>query len=70
MVEFYPSITVELLYRVIEWVKPLTTLAISDDEIAVIKHARKTLLFSGNTPWIKRCNEPMFDVTMGSYDGA
>ncbi len=68
IVEFYPSITEELLNRVIEWAKPLTT--ISDDEIAIIKHAHKSLLFSGNTPWIKRCNESMFDVTMGSYDGA
>ena len=68
IVEFYPSITEILLDRVIEWAKSLTH--ITDEEISIIKHARKSLLFSGNTPWIKRCTESMFDVTMGSYDGA
>ena len=33
-------------------------------------HARKSLLFKGNAAWVKKGNENMFDVTMGSYDGA
>ena len=33
-------------------------------------HSRKTLLFSNNEPWVKRGNSPMFNVAMGSYDGA
>ena len=70
IIEFYPSITEELLDRVIEWAKPLTS--ISDDEIAIniIKHVRKSLLFYEDSPWIKRNNESMFDVTMGNYDRA
>ena len=33
-------------------------------------HARKSLLFYNNTTWIKKGNDNMFDVTMGSFDGA
>ena len=68
IVEFYPSITEELLDRVIEWAKSITR--ISNEYISIIKHARKSLLFSGETPWVKRSGGTMFDLTMGSYDGA
>ena len=30
----------------------------------------KTLLFDKDEPWVKRGDSPMFDVTMGYYDGA
>ena len=33
-------------------------------------HSRKTLLFNGNEPWVKKGDSPMFDVAMGCYDGA
>ena len=68
IVEFYPSISKELLERVIEWAKTLTP--ISDDDITIIQHARKSLLFAGVTPWVKRNTDSTFDVTMGSFDGA
>ena len=32
-------------------------------------HASKSLLFNNNSTWIKK-NGSLFDVTMGSYDGA
>ena len=32
-------------------------------------HSRKFLLFSDNTVWMKK-GESLFDVTMGSHDGA
>ena len=32
-------------------------------------HSRKSLLFRKDEVWVKREN-PSFDVTMGSYDGA
>ena len=32
-------------------------------------HSRKALLFNKNDVWVKKDN-PNFDVTMGSYDGA
>ena len=40
IVDFYPSITEELLDKVISWAKTITS--ISDDHVAVIKHARKS----------------------------
>ena len=40
------------------------------DEISIIKHARKSLLFNNEKPWIKKDSDSLFDVTIGSYDGA
>ena len=42
---------------------------ISEEEKEIISHARKTLLFDKNKPWVKKDN-PNFDTTMGGYDGA
>ena len=36
----------------------------------IILHARKSLLFSKDKTWEKTINESLFDITMGSYDGA
>lgn len=33
-------------------------------------HARKSLLFDKSSAWIKKGDNPLFDVTMGSFDGA
>ena len=68
IVEFYPSISKELLDRAILWEK--TFVDISDANVRIIRHASKSVLFSGEQPWIKRNNDSMFDVTMGSFDGA
>ena len=68
IVEFYPSITEKLLDRVIVWAKTLTP--ISDEDTAIIKHARKSLLYNRDTPWVKRSGDTLFDVTMGCFDGA
>ena len=38
-------------------------------DINVIHHARKSLLFDGSHTWIKK-QEGLFDVSMGTYDGA
>ena len=37
--------------------------------IKTIYHARKSLLFDKDNVWLKKDN-PEFEVTMGSYDGA
>ena len=70
IVEFYPSITqdLDLLEKVIQWAKTITT--ITDEQETIIHHARKSLLFHDGTPWVKKNNDSMFDVTMGSFDGA
>ena len=68
IVDFYPSITESLLDRAIEFASSFTTLA--HDEIKIIKHSRKALLFSNSSQWVKKQGNEEFDVTMGSYDGA
>ena len=68
IIEFYPSISKELLDNVLNWAKSLTS--ISDDDITIIQHTRKSLLFMGVTPWAKRNTDSLFDITMGSFDGA
>ena len=42
---------------------------IYDQEIRILKHSRKALLFDSKDIWIKNSENPMFDVTMGSLDG-
>ena len=66
--EFYPSITEELLDKAIAWAQNYVT--ISEQQIEIIKHARNSLLFSNGKTCIKQQDNPLFDVTMGSYDGA
>ena len=63
---FYPSITEKLLTDAITFAKQHTS--ITDRDIDIIMHSRKSLLFDQNTAWIKK-NNSSFDVTMGSYDG-
>ena len=68
IVDFYPSISEQLLKLSLEYTKQHTT--VTDEEIEIIMHSRKTLLFDKNEPWVKRGDSPMFDVAMGCYDGA
>ena len=68
IVEFYPSISQDLLEKGIQWDKTITS--ITDEQETIIHHARKSLLFHDGTPWVKKNNDSMFDVTMGSFDGA
>ena len=65
---FYPSITENLTDDAIEWVR-LNGIPVSQEEVKIIKQSRKTLLFSNNSPWIKKKGAD-FDVPMGCYDGA
>ena len=66
--EVYPSVTKNLLLKAIESAKLYTS--ITQQELDIILHARKSLLFSKTKPWEKTTNESLFDITMGSYDGA
>ena len=68
IVNFYPSISENLLDQALSWASDLAD--ISDENISIIKHARKSLLFNHGKPRIKNNNSNLFDVTMGSYDGA
>ena len=42
---------------------------ISREDIQMMYHARESLLFSNEKPWMKR-ERNLSDVTIGAYDGA
>ena len=65
--DFYPSISKELLTKSINYAKSITP--IEEEVITTVFHARKSLLFDKTSVWVKKDNSD-FDVTMGSYDGA
>ena len=67
IVDFYPSITEVLLNKSIEYAKSITN--IEDETISIIMNSRKSLLFANDKVWTKK-NGELFDVTMGSHDGA
>jgi len=66
--EFYPSISRSLLDKAISHAMKYTS--ISNDILQAILHSRKSLLFTDHQTWVKKSDDPEFDVTMGSYDGA
>ena len=66
--EFYPSISEDLLRDALKFAEQSTH--ISDHEREIIFHSRKSLLFSAGNEWIKNTKTGLFDVTMGSFDGA
>ena len=68
VVEFYPSITEALLNRALDFASELVT--ISNDDRQTIVNAKHSLLFNNGRPWEKKTCTTLFDVTMGSYDGA
>ena len=57
-----------MLRASLEYTKRHTT--VSEQEVEIIMHSRKTLLFDKNEPWVKRGDSPMFDVAMSCYDAA
>ena len=64
---FYLSIKKTSLKGSVEFAAQHTN--ISKNDFDVIFHARKSLLFHSNQPWIKRDSDT-FDVTMGPYEDA
>ena len=64
---FYPSITESLLDRALDFAEEYC--AISPADRNIIKQAKKSILFSDDSCWVKKTNS-LFDITMGSYDGA
>ena len=65
--DFYPSISEELLTDAIDYARQFV--GINDDEVNIILHCRKSILFGSNGALIKK-NGSLFDVAMGSFDGA
>ena len=65
--DFYASISEELLTDAIDFARQFVR--INDDEVNIILHCRKSILFGSDGAWIKK-NNSLFDVAMGSFDGA
>ena len=63
---FYPSISKNLLNLAIKYAQTITD--INQDVVDMIHHARKSILFHDGRAWRK--NKSLYDVTMGSFDGA
>ena len=69
MVEFYPSISENLLINALNFAAEHVNISATDKQ--VILHAKKSLLFNEGVPWTKKdAPDSLFDVTMGSFDGA
>ena len=66
--DFYPSISEDLLLNALDYSSKFTTITPQDRHIII--HAKKSLLYHQNSPWTKKNTNDMFDVTIGSYDGA
>ena len=65
--EFYHLISKELLLKVIKYAKTLVNT--SDEDINIIVHSKKSLLFYNTNLYIKKNEDPYLDVTMRSFDG-
>ena len=68
IVDFYPSISKDILLKSIDFAKKYSK--ITKKEIDIILHSRKTLFFDGEETWSKNSTNGLFDVTMGSNDSS
>ena len=66
--DFYPSISEQFLIKALDYASAFTNITQQDRDIII--HAKRSFLYHQNSPWIKKDTANMFDVTMGSYDGA
>ena len=64
--DFYPSIKKTLLIKAINFAEK--RVSIRNKDKAIIKQARKSLLYDNSEPWMKK-DSGLFDVTMGACDG-
>ena len=65
--DFYPSIKESLFKQYLDFEEKY--IKVTSEDKAIIKHAKKSLLFNKQQIWIKK-ESGLFDVTMGAYDGA
>ena len=68
VVDFYPSISMSPLNTALQFAS--TYVNITDEEKQIILHAKKSLLYNTGEPWGKKTSSGLFDVPMGSFDGA
>ena len=67
IVNYYPSISLELLKKALDWAKGFTD--ISDEEVEIIMKTKNSLLIMNGENWTKK-GEQNFDVAQGSFDSA
>ena len=67
IMEFYPSITKELLVRSLNHAREYTD--ITEEEIEIILASRKSVLSDSRRSWVKS-HVDNFDIPMGAYDSA
>ena len=67
IVDFYLSITELIFDNAITFPQKFTS--ISANEISIIKHSCKSILYNNGTIWSKKNNDTLFDITMGSFHG-
>ena len=69
VVDFYPSITQELLEQALDFAGKYVK--ITDQDKQIILHAKNSILVHNDQTWVKKSSSnKTFDVTMGSFDGA
>ena len=61
--EFYPSITESISNTAISFARQHTD--ISDENLRIIKHFRKSLSYNNQEPWKKKNTDSCFGVTVG-----
>ena len=66
--EFYPSVTETILDNALSFAKQ--HVEISDKDLQIIKHHRKSLFHHENETCKKKNSDNCFEVKMGSYNGA
>ena len=64
---YYPSITPEILNKVLDWASTFVNITLKEREI-IIK-SKQSFLYTGDTPWVKK-GDVNFDIGMGAWDGA
>ena len=67
--DFYPSITDNLLIKTLKWAQIYHNIAVT--EFDAIMHARRTILCDHKVNvWTKKNSKNQFNVSMGAIDGA
>ena len=66
LVDYYPSITEDLFNKAITFAENITSISTLEKDLLL--NARKSVLYHDDAVWTKTSG--LFDVTMGSYDGA
>ena len=68
VVDFYQSISIDFLHAALDFASQFVY--ISNDDRHTILLAKTSLLYSNGQLWAKKTSSNLFDITMGSYDGA